>query len=51
MPPSGCSFLPGVNPDLKKGKERCWAQISLLNWNGALTLFLLLKLPARKLER
>ena len=21
MPPSGCSFLPGVNPDLKKGKE------------------------------
>ena len=29
---------------------RCWHWLSLLNWIGALTLSLLLKLPARKLE-
>ena len=30
---------------------RCWDWLSLLNWIGALTLSLLLKLPPRKLER
>ena len=29
---------------------RCWDWVSLLNWVGALTLSLLLKLPPRKLE-
>ena len=29
---------------------RCWGWLSLLNWIGALTLSLLLKLPPRKLE-
>ena len=29
---------------------RCWGWFSLLNWIGALTLTLLLKLPPRKLE-
>ena len=29
---------------------RCWACLSLLNWIGALTLSLLLKLPSRELE-
>ena len=29
---------------------RCWGWLSLLNWVGALTLSLLLKLPPRKLE-
>ena len=29
---------------------RCWDWLSLLNWIGARTLFLLLKLPPRKLE-
>ena len=29
---------------------RCWGRLSLLNWIGALTLSLLLKLPPRKLE-
>ena len=29
---------------------RCWDWVSLLNWIGALTLSLLLKLPPRKLE-
>ena len=29
---------------------RCWGFLSVLNWIGALTLFLLLKLPPRKLE-
>ena len=29
---------------------RCWGGFSLLNWIGALTLPLLLKLPPRKLE-
>ena len=29
---------------------RCWHWLSLLNWIGALTLSLLLKLPPRKLE-
>ena len=29
---------------------RCWGWISFLNWIGALTLSLLLKLPLRKLE-
>ena len=30
---------------------RCWGWLSRLNWIGALTLSLLLKLPPRKLER
>ena len=30
--------------------SRCWGWVSLLNWIGALTLSLLLKLPPRKLE-
>ena len=29
---------------------RCWGWLSLLNWIGALTLSLVLKLPPRKLE-
>ena len=29
---------------------RCWSCLSLLIWSGALILFLLLKLPPRKLE-
>ena len=29
---------------------RCWGWLSLLNWIGTLKLFLLLKLPLRKLE-
>ena len=29
---------------------RSWGQLYLLNWIGALTLTLLLKLPSRKLE-
>ena len=29
---------------------RCWCWRTLLNWIGTLTLFLLLKLPSRKLE-
>ena len=29
---------------------RCWGWLSFLNWIGALTLSLLLKLPPRKLE-
>ena len=29
---------------------RCWGWLSLLNWIGAITLYLLLKLPPRKLE-
>ena len=29
---------------------RCWGWLSLLNWIGSLTLFLLLKLSPRKLE-
>ena len=29
---------------------RCWGWLSLLNWIGALILFLLLKLPPRKLQ-
>ena len=29
---------------------RCWNCPSLLKWTGALTLFLLLKLPSRRLE-
>ena len=29
---------------------RCWGWLSLLNWIGATTLYLLLKLPPRKLE-
>ena len=29
---------------------KCWSWLSLLNWIGALTLSLLLKLPPRKLE-
>ena len=29
---------------------RCWSCLSLLNWIGALTLSLLLKVPSRKLE-
>ena len=29
---------------------RCWGCFSLVSWNGALTLSLLLKLPPRKLE-
>ena len=34
----------------KKHLLRCWGWLSLLNWIGALTLSLLLKLPLRKLE-
>ena len=34
----------------KKHFLRCWGGISLLNYIGALTLFLLLKLPSRKWE-
>ena len=34
----------------KKYLLRCWGWISLLNWTGALTLFLLLKPPPMKLE-
>ena len=34
----------------KKHFLRCWGWLSLLNWIGALTLSLLLKLPPRKLE-
>ena len=30
--------------------SRCWGWLSFLNWIGALTLSLLLKLPPRKLE-
>ena len=29
---------------------RCWGYLSVLNWTGTLALFLLLKLPSRKLE-
>ena len=29
---------------------RCWGSLSLINWIGALTLSLLLKVPPRKLE-
>ena len=34
----------------EKSSFRCWVCLSLLNWIGALTLSLLLKLPARKLK-
>ena len=34
----------------KNHSLRCWGWLSLLNWIGALTLSLLLKLPPRKLE-
>ena len=34
----------------KNNLLRCWGWHSLLNWIGALTLFLLIKLPPRKLE-
>ena len=34
----------------KNNLLRCWGWLSLLNWIGALTLSLLLKLPPRKLE-
>ena len=34
----------------KKHLLRCWGWLSLLNWIGALTLSLLLKVPPRKLE-
>ena len=36
-------------PD-KNHPQRCQGRLSLLNWIGALTLFLLLKVPPRKLE-
>ena len=34
----------------KNNLPRCWGWLSLLNWIGALTLLLLLKLPPRKME-
>ena len=36
-------------PD-KNNPQRYQGRLSLLNWIGALTLFLLLKVPPRKLE-
>ena len=40
-----------MGPLLRKNNLlRCWYWLSFLNWIGALTLSLLLKLPPRKLE-